>query len=146
MSPEENESFYRVSPIKTSQPGVGARGIKMPIDILLGLPDYVTRNPKFPETAFNLAGALSILLQNHAEVASKMLVPHVWAPGLDNSSLAAFAESPINGRLEPFIYEAKRLRAAQFPGQAKQPARRKDYEIVHFCGKVTPQGGLLLDE
>lgn len=146
MSPEENEYFYRVSPIKASQAGVGARGIKMPIDILLGLPDYVTRNPQFPETAFNLAGALSTLLQNHAEVASKMLVPHVWAPSLDNASLLSFAESEVNGRLEPFIYEPKRLRTAQFPGQAKQPIRRKDYEIIHFCGKVSPQGELLLDE
>lgn len=144
MSPEENKSFYRVSPIKTSQAGIGARGIKMPIDILLGLPGYATSGSNFPGAAFNLAGGLSILLRNHAEVANKMLAPHVWAPGLDNASLAAFAESPVNGRLEPFIYNTKRLRVAQFPGQAKQ--RRKDYEIVHFCGKITPQGGLLLDE
>jgi hypothetical protein len=146
MSPKQNKYFYRVSAIKTKQPGVGERGIKMPIDILLGLPDYATSGPNFPEAAFNLAGALSILLRNHAEIASKMLAPHVWAFGLDNASLAAFAESPVNDRLEPFIYDTKRLRVAQFPGQAKQPAKRKDYEIVHFYGKVTPQGELLLDE
>ena len=108
MSPTESEYFYRVSAINTKQAEIGARGIKMPIDILLGLPDYVTRNPKFPEAAFNLAGALSILLRNHAEIASKMLVPHVWAPGLDNASLFAFAESAVNGRLEPFIYEDRK--------------------------------------
>ncbi|PKN91531.1 MAG: hypothetical protein CVU44_19440 [Chloroflexi bacterium HGW-Chloroflexi-6] len=145
MSPEFN-GFFRANPIAKSAQAVSWRGIKMPIDILLGLPGYVTNQAGFPSIAFNLTGALSILLHNHAEVASKMLVPHVWAPGLDNAALAAFAESAVNGRLEPFIYDTKGLRVAQFPGQAKQPIRRKDYEIIHFCGKVSPQGELLLDE
>ena len=143
MSPEENEHFYRVTPISTSQAGIGARGIRMPIDILLGVPDYASSGPKFPEAVFNLAGALSILLSNHAEIASQMLKPHIWAPGLDLEALASFLESPVRAASPPPVYNARHLRATKFPGQS---IRHKHYEIVHFLGRVTAKGGLLLSK
>ncbi len=131
--------FFKQKPIRASREGPGASGIQMPIDILLGLPDYAARPP-----AFNLVGALSLLLGRHADVAAQMLRPHVWAPSLDKETLAAFAASPVRGSYPPEIYRQSRLRATSFPGQAALTFQRKDYEIVHFYGQVLSQGELLL--
>ncbi len=131
--------FFKQKPIRASREGPGASGIQMPIDILLGLPDYAARPP-----AFNLVGALSLLLGRHADMAEQMLRPHVWAPSLDKETLAAFAASPVRGSHPPEIYRQGRLRATSFPGQAALTFRRKDYEIVHFYGQVLSQGELLL--
>lgn len=53
---------------------------RMPIDILLALPDYVT-GPETVSHLFNLPGAINDLMGGSGwESAVKVMKPYIWAP------------------------------------------------------------------
>jgi hypothetical protein len=114
--------------------------VEMPLDILLGLPDYVTEDPAAP--LFNLPGAVSRLLGRFGwERANRVLSLRVWAPQWTADKLERFASSPFNEHTELFAgVPASRFVAPEFPGTgALRDVGRPDfpeYEIVHFIGGV----------
>src|SRR2546423_3025904 len=111
--------------------------VKLPLDILLALPDYITRDMAAPR--FNLCGAVSRLLGRAGwESASQVLNPRVWSPGWDEEQLRSFATSDFLTR--PELLRAvwvEGLRAETFPLRLLDAASALPlYDIVHFVGRV----------
>jgi hypothetical protein len=109
--------------------------IQLPIDVLLALPDYVTRDVAAPR--FNLLAVMGRLLGRAGwERASKVINPRIWSPGWDELELQQFATSAFLDRpgfLEKVWTES--LRATEFPGILPE-ADPQYFDIVHFTGQV----------
>lgn len=103
--------------------------LTMPINLLLALPEYVTRDPNAPKHNV-IADIRNFLSASGWEVATKVIKPHIWAPGWSDDELKTFATSPFVSTHESVpgtLFED--LSACEFfDGQ--------QYEIVHFTGYV----------
>jgi hypothetical protein len=117
-----------VRPILADVPG------RLPLSILLALPDYVTHDTGTP--LFNLPAAIGRLIGRAGYArAVKVLSPNIWAPGWSDAQLLQFATSPFHDRPEIFkeVHVAG-LRALSFAGTG---GLQRQYDIVHFIGYVT---------
>src|SRR5271165_196126 len=118
------------------RPVVAEAPLRLPINVLLALPEYVTSNPNVP--LFNLPGAVSSLLGDWQR-AVNVMNPKVWAPGWDSENFlnfvfhaqprpSSFPESAVEG-----------LRASGLPGLLgtveDEPQKISKYAVVHFVGK-----------
>jgi CHAT domain len=98
----------------------------LPIDILYYLPEYITNNAS-PEWIFNLPGAINDLMGSSGwERGTQVLKPRIFAPGLTDAQLIAFASAPF-GRNK---YQFPRIDA----GELRAPFA--ECEIVHFVGSI----------
>lgn len=125
--------------VSTTRPVLADVPVEMPIDILLALPEYVTRDPAAP--VFNLPGAIALLLGQFGwERASKILRPWIWAPGWDDGNLERFVTSPFLDH--PELYRGRptaSLRVSDFPGTGAPyhpPIAAPPFDIVQFIGHV----------
>jgi hypothetical protein len=148
MSPI-NFPQFKVERVPAMKSGIGKKPVKMPVDILLGLPTYVTKGMNIDD-AFNLPGALSDLLVSHPEVAPQVVKPHIWAPEFDLNHLERFIEKPfLTLASTKQLYKPARLQVAEFPGQNPDVVKRgrpANYEIVHFYGRLDQRGELVLQD
>jgi hypothetical protein len=112
--------------------------IRMPINIQLALPDYVTSEAE--NHIFNVPAAINELMGSSGwRVATRVMKPRVWAPGWDNKQLREFVTRPFGSKERSFPERALRgLRARDFPGlrSLSNPNKQNypEYEIIHFVG------------
>jgi hypothetical protein len=127
-------------------PSVARVPLRLPISILLTLPDYVTGNVGSP--VFNLLAVIGRLL-GRAEYfrVAKVMSPRVWAPGWSDAQLKQFATSPFHDRPNFFAQtHVAGLRALDFVDAGPNP---RSYDIVQFAGYVAERNKsvtLLLNE
>ncbi len=127
------------------KPAVAAVPARMPLRIMLALPDNVAVEGEVP--IFNVPGAVAALLGRFGwERAVKILSPVVWAPGWDDSQLEEFVKAPLLGNPWPFPeVSAPNLRASEFPGHGAladlgQPDYPQ-YDVIHVVGHVESPAG-----
>jgi hypothetical protein len=149
-----------VSPVLASVP------LEMPVNILLALPEYMTRDPQAPRNevlqfiiagqpipehigrnphtaGFNLPAAVARLFRRFGwESAVKVLNPHIWAPGWDDNQLRAFvmAPSPFNETWPLPDLPVESLRVPDFPGSGAladiYQPNYPQFDIIHFSGYI----------
>jgi len=117
------------------RPVVAAAPARMPINVLLALPEYVTRNPKVP--LFNLPASVNSLLGDwHRAV--NVMNPKVWAPGWDSEQFLNFVYNAQPRPLSLPESAVAGLRASGFPGLPgtveAEPHEVPKYTVVHFVG------------
>lgn len=102
---------------------------RMPIDILLALPDYVT-GPETVSHLFNLPGAINDLMGGSGwESAVKVMKPYIWAPQWNDEDLYKFASAPFGRDKHPF---------PKLDPQELRP-NQQEFEIVHIIGSISVQ-------
>jgi hypothetical protein len=117
----------------------------MPLETLLALPEYVTRNPQAPK--FNLPGVVNRWLGSFGwQRATKIMNPYIWAPGWDASQLEALIIGPFRDTSRPPLeIDMESLYTPEFPGhyrlRQETDASYPQYEIVHFIGHVRRHNG-----
>lgn len=122
--------------------------VRMPINIQLALPDYVTANAD--QHIFNLPAAINDLMGSSGwRAASGVMRPRVWARGWNDKQLRKFVTKPFGSKGRPFPTSAFRmLRAREFPGLRSLANRDTwkypKYEIIHFVGSAEGRGDLSL--
>lgn len=123
---------YRL-PVK---PQLAEETLRMPIKILLALPEYVVRDEA--SLIFNLPGAVNVLMGGSGwENATEVMLPRIWAEQLSDEQLSHLVQSPVVEKARPFpTAQIKSLRAKLIFSR---------YEIVHFTGNIE-QNGLDLGE
>jgi hypothetical protein len=113
------------------KPRLADEMIRMPINILLALPDYVTRDEG--SLIFNLPGALNMVMGGPGwEHAIDVMLPRIWAEQLSDEQLSQFVHRSVGGRMRPFP-----------PAHIKSLRAELDfslYEIVHFTGNIEKDG------
>jgi hypothetical protein len=118
----------------------GHFGVKLPVRVLLAIPEYV--NEEFDPAPFNVLDAIDHLMGGHGwERAVKVMEPSVWAPGWDDEKFRQVFASPFgaSGRsIPPRIFG--RLRVREFPAsraRLKVPLwSRPVFDVVHFTGAI----------
>lgn len=129
----------------STRPALAEVPVEMPLNILLALPEYVTRDPAAP--VFNLPGAIALLLgQLGWERASKILNLRIWAPGWNDAGLERFVTSAFLDHPELFRgAPAAGLRVSDFPdiADARPPSTPglTRFDIIHFTGHVEWKDG-----
>jgi hypothetical protein len=112
--------------------------VRLPLNVLLALPEYVTRTPTVP--MFNVPGAINSLMDSSGlERAVKVMNPHVWAPGWSATQLRSFVTAPFGDNQRRFPARGLRgLRAKEFPGTRGRVDMNNwqipEYDIVHVLG------------
>lgn len=97
---------------------------KLPVCILMALPDYVTRNPNAP--IFDLTSAISRILHSTNWAGTRHIFqPHYWAPDWTDARLAALPRPAHNEPPSPDIVG----RIGDFP-----PVFTRTFAITHFTG------------
>lgn len=125
-----------------ARPRLAEVPLRLPIDLLLALPEYVTRDRPSP---FDLVGALAQTFGSSGwSAATRVFSPRIWAPGRDDAWLDDWLNrylqttTRLAWQLPPD--SAERLRVTAFPGRTaaagSPPAGPPKYDIVHFTGNV----------
>ena len=109
------------------RPRLADEVLRMPINILLALPDYVVRDET--SLTFNLPGSINVLMGGSGwKSATEVMLPRIWAEQLSDEQLSRFVQSPVVDESHPFpLAQLQSLRA----GLDFSP-----YEIVHFTGNI----------
>jgi len=121
--------MYSVNELPVPAP-LAEEPAQLPVRVLLALPDYVT-SAKGPPL-FNVPAAVLRLLGRQVwNVAEKVMVPKVWAPGWNLEQLRAFVATPLLGLASSGFHgvDVDNLRSAKFPDGV--------HEIIHFIGFVS---------
>jgi CHAT domain len=104
---------------------------KMPIDIVLMLPDYVT-DPGQSESLFNLPGAINDFMGRTGwDKAIQVMNPMIVAPQWTDQELHNFASIPFDQDHVPF---------PALDPQGLRP-RAQDFEIVHIIADFASEAG-----
>ncbi len=107
---------------------------KLPVCILMALPDYVTRNPNAP--IFDLTSAISRILHSTNWAGTRHIFqPHYWAPDWPDRRLAALPRPAHNEPPSPDIVG----RIGDFP-----PVFTRTFAITHFTGLLASSTHLAL--
>jgi hypothetical protein len=130
------------------KPQLADEALRMPIDILLALPDYVVRDEA--SLIFNLPGAINVLMGGSGwESATEVMLPRIWAEQLSDEQLSQLVQSPVGEKTRPFpTAQIKSLRAKLGLSPFKTMRAKFNfsrYDIVHFTGNIE-QNGLDLGE
>lgn len=121
------------------------RPVRLPLNVLLALPDYVTADPSAP--IFNFPALFARLLGNFGwERASRVARPWFWAPGWSDETFERFLGSPFVGGTPILVgNQASRLRVAEFPGLGSQSDLVRDdrpnYSVLHITCAVEWKDG-----